>query len=1044
MSAGSGDDLVLGEDGDDTIDGDGGNDVIDGGLGNDTIDGGADNDIISGDRGTDRIDGGTGNDVVAGGRDNDWLVSVAGVDQIFGEQGDDTVQIDRHTHATIEGGAGIDLLLIDDSQSTEQFLEATLAANTHTVADGATSTYSEMESITVILGSRTDTLTIHSTSAPVDIDASLGNADPDTLILDRTHDSQDRIGVLTHDTITGVGIDDISYAGIENLKIDLGSGSDLFTVQSTSDLAETAINGSAGDDTITIDSISSQRLTQINGDNGSDEAILRIPGNPGEFSQLGVGVERLVIDNRAAVDSVAWAYSDGKVLADGSSVVDALGAELVVFTAGVGAADSLVVEDNVDNPQVISIEDDQVRILEGIELLSQNSPQQYSFNTADVPAPVLGLAASRGIDSSPDGLHIYVAGGSHVAVYRRALDANQTRLVNLEFVQILNDGMDGVDGLAGAQDLVVSPDGRHVYVASSTDRSIVVFERVAATGRLIYKSRVHFTPAEFSGIEMGSDHVLYVTSGSGIVQANRDTSDGSLVLVHSIDTGHFITDLAVTPDGGDLYVASPDVILRYGPALGLRGPIPVGGNLSITATNTDVYVGRTDSVYRFDRNLAFISGVPTLHGTDVSAIDTDAVGGLVNVGLDTNTSVVPKRDVWVSNFVITAFEEEDEGLNDTIGIEFFALENGVFTFLGANNFQEGHVWRQPGHTLLAPALPINAGALGSGKQLFVRLTERDNPFPNGLIKRDLGGVFIATFDTTGQGFAPVLTPNILGKDFVQTHNAFQSVQDPSLFLDGVAYHDRNASLGVNETRTVLLVGTGYNQSPPYIGVNGNTSNFRYTLSYTVSMIPPQFLPPEIKQFHGNLVDTGIVRDPWGSDPFTGAARIDDITLTSDSISYYLDSSNASLHQHHIGNTPALVQGQVPNRLLDQAGAAHASTVVFGNTAYTLSSKLGTLTVTNPNKTSVNWPQRIIVDGLLDEASIAVSNDGRHLFVTNPTEDLLLRYNLDLSGTDTHGLVIGTPQVIRDGVDGAVVEVQRQTVPIAKNVDLRRESPTAAA
>jgi 6-phosphogluconolactonase (cycloisomerase 2 family) len=83
---------------------------------------------------------------------------------------------------------------------------------------------------------------------------------------------------------------------------------------------------------------------------------------------------------------------------------------------------------------------------------------------------------------SRDGEHVYVTGAGDddgVSVFRR----NQ-RNQKLSFVQDLADDTDGVNGLATAEDVAVSPDGRFVYVTGYGDDALAVFKRNPRSGRL--------------------------------------------------------------------------------------------------------------------------------------------------------------------------------------------------------------------------------------------------------------------------------------------------------------------------------------------------------------------------------------------------------------------------------------------------------------------------------------------------------------------------------------------------------------------------------
>ena len=54
----------------------------------------------------------------------------------------------------------------------------------------------------------------------------------------------------------------------------------------------------------------------------------------------------------------------------------------------------------------------------------------------------------------------------------------------LDLIQILRDGLGGVEYLDGARQITLSPDGSHVYVASTFDNAISVFERDMESGML--------------------------------------------------------------------------------------------------------------------------------------------------------------------------------------------------------------------------------------------------------------------------------------------------------------------------------------------------------------------------------------------------------------------------------------------------------------------------------------------------------------------------------------------------------------------------------
>ena len=98
------------------------------------------------------------------------------------------------------------------------------------------------------------------------------------------------------------------------------------------------------------------------------------------------------------------------------------------------------------------------------------------------PASTL-LNSARSVAVSPDGAHVYAAALSADALSVYARDAATGALT---FVEAQVEGANGVTGLNGAQSVVVSPDGRTVYVASGTSDAVVAFSRDRATGALAF------------------------------------------------------------------------------------------------------------------------------------------------------------------------------------------------------------------------------------------------------------------------------------------------------------------------------------------------------------------------------------------------------------------------------------------------------------------------------------------------------------------------------------------------------------------------------
>jgi 6-phosphogluconolactonase (cycloisomerase 2 family) len=176
----------------------------------------------------------------------------------------------------------------------------------------------------------------------------------------------------------------------------------------------------------------------------------------------------------------------------------------------------------------------------------------------------------QGLTVSPDGKHVYATAGQSgaVAVFTRSAATGA-----LTFLQSHRDGFGGVDGLAGATTVLVSPDGKHVYVGGYNDAAVALFTRNAATGALTFVSSVFDGQGGADGLEgagglgMAMDRAgrhLYVpgSNEAALTVFERDAATGALAHVQTLRDGvdagllDFPSAAAFSPDEGLLYVTS--------------------------------------------------------------------------------------------------------------------------------------------------------------------------------------------------------------------------------------------------------------------------------------------------------------------------------------------------------------------------------------------------------------------------------------------------------------------------------------------------------
>jgi 6-phosphogluconolactonase (cycloisomerase 2 family) len=178
-----------------------------------------------------------------------------------------------------------------------------------------------------------------------------------------------------------------------------------------------------------------------------------------------------------------------------------------------------------------------------------------------------GLGGARGVTVSPDGAHVYAAGSVDDTVAAFSRNATSGALT---FVEIEKDSVGGVDGLNGARAVTVSPDNLHVYAAGFIDGAVAVFSRDALSGALTYVERQKDGTSGVDGLA-GAIAVLVSPSGEFVYAAgynddaiaifSRSAASGALTYAgqarNGVDGVKFLDGpnwLAASLDGAHLYV----------------------------------------------------------------------------------------------------------------------------------------------------------------------------------------------------------------------------------------------------------------------------------------------------------------------------------------------------------------------------------------------------------------------------------------------------------------------------------------------------------
>ncbi|QKK02872.1 MAG: beta-propeller fold lactonase family protein [Pseudomonadota bacterium] len=206
---------------------------------------------------------------------------------------------------------------------------------------------------------------------------------------------------------------------------------------------------------------------------------------------------------------------------------------------------------------------------------------RFEVDKTDGLAEFRGLAGATALAGTETlGGHLYVASPGEPGIGVYALDASTgpTGSAPLTFMQLIRNGEAGVSGLSGVSDVLVSPDGRHVYASSELDSTVVAFERSTdGSGQLTWLATysnnadgiVGLAGARSLAMDSAGEH-LYVggTNANAIVIFRRQSEPdepgfGTLAYTDLVQNGtdgvvdlQRPSDLIVSPDDRHVYVAA--------------------------------------------------------------------------------------------------------------------------------------------------------------------------------------------------------------------------------------------------------------------------------------------------------------------------------------------------------------------------------------------------------------------------------------------------------------------------------------------------------
>ncbi len=332
----------------------------------------------------------------------------------------------------------------------------------------------------------------------------------------------------------------VEFTNIQRMRFDLPVTNDVLELDYTFAEASVAITGSGGDDSVTV--TRSGSAVSFDGGSGYDKlaaAVQVVSGAPVPLGQLSFapGLELLEIDSSTHALGIEWIAASGGIFA-----ANADGTQLIIDNAGAvetkiiaGGTDTLTVQELADRSVNATINGNRVELISASQVLSPGS--FLRDDPADDNDFTYSLGTLQGVaDVASFGQFVYTASaGDHtVGVFRDQGDGQFTLL------QVFQDGLDGVDSLAGVSRVVVSDDGQFVYVSAAPENALTVFGRDAESGLLTLIQVVRDGEGDVDGLQGVTDlalsgNTLYaVAPGDNALAVFAVEQDGQLALTEVI------------------------------------------------------------------------------------------------------------------------------------------------------------------------------------------------------------------------------------------------------------------------------------------------------------------------------------------------------------------------------------------------------------------------------------------------------------------------------------------------------------------------------